>query len=135
MTATITQVKTGLMERLQTITGLRTFIEQPPQVNAPIGFANLDSVIYHRTMRQSMVEMQFTVTVVVSRADERTGMTTVDSYTSPTGDKSVKSAIEGDRTLKGIVDDLYVESATGVINVSADDGDYLSVDFKVMVYA
>lgn len=135
MTATITQVKTGLMERLQTITGLRTFTEQPAQVNAPIGFANLDSIIYHRTMRQSMVEMQFTVSVIISRADERTGMASVDAYTSPTGDKSVKTAIEGDRTLKGIVDDLYVESATGVINVSADDGDYLSVDFKVMVYA
>lgn len=135
MTATVSAVKAGLATRLQTITGLRTFNEQPAQVNAPIGFANLDAIVYHRTMRTSMVEMQFTVSVIVSRADERTGMASVDAYTSPTGDKSVKQAIEADRTLGGIVDDLQVESATGVINVTAEDGDYLSVDFKVMVYA
>jgi hypothetical protein len=135
MTATISQVKQGINTRLATITGLRTFTEQPSQVNAPVGYPNLDSITYHRSMRSTDCEMVFTVTVVVSRADERTGVASVDAYTSPTGTRSVKAAIEGDRTLGGIVMDSMVESASGLINMPADDGDYLAVDFKVVVYA
>ena len=135
MTATVSAVKQGIAVRLGTISGLRAWNEQPNQVNAPIGYANLDGIIYHRTMRASMVEMTFTVTVVVSRADERTGIASVDAYTSATGERSIKAAIEGDRTLGGIVDDLVVESASGILNLPADDGDYLAVDFKVLVYA
>lgn len=135
MTATISQVKAGLNTRLATITGLRTFTEQPAQVNAPVAYPNLDTINYHRTMRTSMVEMAFTITVVVSRADERTGIASVDAYTSPSGSKSVVQALEAERTLGGIVNDLQVESASGIINMPAEDGDYLAVDFKVMVYA
>jgi hypothetical protein len=47
----------------------------------------------------------------------------------------VRAAIEADRTLGGVVDDLIVESATGIQSVSANDTEYLSVDFVVRVYS
>lgn len=135
MTATITQVKQGLADRLATITGLRAFAYQPDQLNAPIAFSLLDSITYHRTFNTPTVEMVFTVTVIVCKADSRSAQAQVDPYVSPTGNQSVLAAIEDDTTLGGKVDTLVVTSAGAMQIISADDGDYLSVDFKVTVYA
>lgn len=135
MTATITQVKQGLADRLATITGLRAFAYQPDQLNAPIAFSLLDSITYHRTFNTPTVEMVFTVTVIVCKADSRSAQAQVDPYVSPTGNQSVLAAIEDDLTLGGKVDTLVVTSAGAMQIISADDGDYLSVDFKVTVYA
>ena len=134
MTATITQVKTGLAARLATITGLRTYAYQPDQLNAPMAYSNLNSITYHRTFG-GMTEQEYTVTVIVARATERTAEASVDGYTAYDGTTSVRAAIEADRTLGGVVDDLIVESATGIQSVSANDTEYLSVDFVVRVYS
>jgi len=112
VTATISEVKSGL-----------------------VAFSNLDSITYHRTMNLGEVEMVFTVTVIVARATERPAEANVDAYTSPTGSASVRAAIEGDRTLGGKVDTLIVDSATGMNSITANDTEYLSVDFTVRVYA
>lgn len=135
MTASITEVKQGLANRLATITGLRAFAYQPDQLNAPIAFSNLETILYHRTMRTPLTEMTFTVTVIVCKADSRSAQAQVDPYVSASGTYSVKAAIEGDRTLGGKVDDLIVNSAGGYQIISAEDGDYLSVDFNVTVYS
>lgn len=135
MTATISEVKSGLATRLATISGLRTFAYQPDQLNPPMAFSNLDSITYYRAMNLGAVEMVFTVTVIVARATERPAEASVDAYTSPTGSASVRAAIEGDRTLGGKVDSLIVESATGINSITANDTEYLSVDFTVRVYA
>lgn len=135
MTATISQVKTGLATQLATITGLRAVTYQPDQLNPPLAFANLDSINFHRTMRNPLTEMQFTVSVIVARATERPAENALDAYASATGSSSVKAAIEADRTLGGVVDDLIVESCTGIQTMSANDGDYLAIDFLVRVYS
>lgn len=135
MTATVSQVKSGLATRLATITGLRALNYQPDQLNPPLSFSNLDSINYHRTMRTPMVEMQFTVSVIVARATERPSEYALDAYTNPTGAGSIKEAIEADRTLGGVVDDLIVESATGIQTITANDGEYLGIEFLVRVYS
>jgi hypothetical protein len=134
VTATISQVKAGLATRLATITGLRTYAYQPDQLNAPMAYSNLDSITYHRTFG-GMTEQVYTVTVIVARATERTAEASVDEYTAYSGTRSVRAAIEADSTLAGVVDDLIVESATGIQSVSANDAEYLSVDFVVRVYS
>ena len=134
MTATITEVKQGLATRLATITGLRAFAYQPDQLNAPIAFPTLDNIVYHRTMRNPMIEMTFTISVIVCKADSRAAQSQVDPYVSATGTFRVKQAIEADRTLGGKVDDLIVQSAGGYQVITAEDGDYLAVDFTVTVY-
>jgi hypothetical protein len=135
MTATISEVKQGLANRLATIPGLRSFAYQPDQLNPPIAYAMLDNITYNRAMQLGAVEYQFTVTVVVARATERPAEAAIDGYTSPTGTSSVRAAIEGDRTLGGKVSTLIVETATGIQTLSANDADYLSVDFTVRVYS
>ena len=135
MTATISQIKAGLATRLATISGLRTFAYQPDQLNAPLAYPMVEQVLYHRTMFNWLNEIVFTVTVIVARPTERPAEASLDAYVSPTGASSIRAAIEGDRTLGGIVDDCQVEQASGISSLSANDADYLSVDFTVRVYA
>ena len=86
-------------------------------------------------MRQWRTAISTPSPIIVARATERTAEASVDGYTAYDGTTSVRAAIEADRTLGGVVDDLIVESATGIQSVSANDTEYLSVDFVVRVYS
>lgn len=136
MPATISQVKDGLKARIETISGLRSFDYQPDQVNPPFAFPTLDTITYHQTgMGTGGVVMNFTVTLIVNRAVERTAQDQLDQYMSWDGAQSLRAAIEADRTLGGVCDDLIVTNAENLTNIDANDTLYLAVDFKVTVYA
>jgi hypothetical protein len=136
MPATISQVKDGLKTAINTVSGLRAFDYQPDQVNPPFAWPTLDTITYHQTgMAAGGVVMNFTVTLVVNRASERTAQDQLDQYMSWDGAKSLRAAIEADRTLGGVCDDLIVNGAENLTNIDANDTLYLAVDFKVVVYA
>ena len=136
MPATPSQAKDGLKTAIQTVPGLRAFDYQPDQVNPPFAFPTLDEIRYHQTgMASGGVVMDFTVTVIVTRASERTAQDALDNYTAFSGAQSVRAAIEADRTLGGVCDDLIVGSASNFTNIDANDTLYLAMDFKVTVYA
>ena len=136
MPATISQVKDGLKTAINTVSGLRAFDYQPDQVNPPFAWPTLDTVTYHQTgMNNGGVVMNFTVTLVVNRASERTAQDQLDQYMNWDGAKSLRAAIEADRTLGGVCSDLIVTNAENLTNIDANDTLYLAVDFKVTVYA
>jgi len=136
MPATPSQVKDGLKTRLETISGLRAFDYQPEQVNPPFAFSTLDDIQFHQTgMGSGGVVMTFTVTLIVHRQSERVAQDEIDKYTAFSGAQSVRAAIEGDRTLGGVCDDCIVSSAQNFTNIDANDTLYLTMDFKVTVYA
>ena len=136
MPATVSQVKDGLKTAIQNVSGLRAYDYQPDQVNPPFAFSTLDEIRYHQTgMSSGGVVMDFTITVVVQRASERTAQDKIDQYTSWDGTQSVRAAIEADRTLGGVCSDLIVNSASNFTNIDANDTLYLTMDFKVTVYA
>jgi len=134
--ATPSQVKDGLKTAIETISGLRAFDYQPDQVNPPFAFPTLTEIRYHdRGFNNGGVVMDFTVTVVVFRSSERTAQDDIDQFTAFSGTKSVRAAIEADRTLGGVCDDLIVNSSSNITNFDANDTTYLTVDFNVTVYA
>lgn len=134
--ATPSQVKDGLKARLQTISGLRCYDYQPDQVNPPFAFPTLNQIRYHATaMGSGGVEMDFDITLVLSRQSERVAQDQIDAYTAYDGAQSVRAAIEADRTLGGVVDDCVVREAGTITNIDANDTLYLTVDFRVTVYA
>jgi hypothetical protein len=136
MPATISQVKDGLKTAINTVSGLRAFDYQPDQVNPPFAWPTLDTITYHQTgMNNGGVVMNFTITLVVNRAAERVAQDQLDQYMSWDGAKSLRAAIEADRTLGGVCDDLIVTNAENLTNIDANDTLYLAVDFKVTVYA
>jgi len=66
------------------------------------------------------------VFVIVQRISERAGQDKLDLFLAGSGSGSVKTAIESDRTLGGLVDTLRV--------ISADSGTYTSGDTSFLSY-
>lgn len=134
MAATIAQAADGLEARLATITGLRVFDHVPDVFSPPSAFVLPDSINYWEAFAGGDVRIQFTVTVVVGRTAERASQKSLYAFMSYSGDKSVRAAIEGDRTLGGVAQTSIVQSADNIRVVSQGDADYLAVDFNVMVH-
>jgi hypothetical protein len=57
----------------------------------------------------------------------------MDTYLSY--DSGIRAAIEADTTLGGYARTLIVEEASNISTVDANDTTYLTVDFRVVVYA
>jgi hypothetical protein len=134
-TTTVSQIKTGLAANLATVSGLRAYAYQPDNVNTPFAWPLLDSIQYNGAMGGGLITHRFTVSVVVGRSAERTAQTLLDGYLSYKGATSIRQAIESDRTLGGVVQDLIVESADNISTLEANDATYLAIDFVVTVYA
>jgi hypothetical protein len=134
-TTTVSQIKTGLAANLATVSGLRAYAYQPDNVNTPFAWPLLDSIQYNGAMGGGLITHQFTISVVVGRSAERTAQNLLDGYLSYKGATSIRQALESDRTLGGVVQDLIVESANNISTLEANDATYLAIDFVVTVYA
>ena len=132
---TVSQIKTGLAANLATVSGLRAYAYQPDNVNTPFAWPLLDSIQYNGAMGGGLITHKFTISGVVGRSAERTAQTLLDGYLSYKGSTSIRQAIESDRTLGGVVQDLIVESANNISTLEANDATYLAIDFVVTVYA
>jgi hypothetical protein len=130
----ISLIREGLAKNLGTIPGLRTAAEVPDLPNPPIAIVALNSVTYDRAYANGMTSYSFTITVIVGRAAEREAQRTLDTYIS-TGDKSVKFAVESDKTLGGNAYDCRVVSMDSVGSLNISDTTYLAADFTVTVIA
>lgn len=135
MSATVTQIKQGIATALATIPGLRSYAVQPDNLNPPFAWPMLDTVTYNGAMRGGLITHIYTVTVVVGRAAERTAQNALDGYVSYDSATSIRAALEADRTLGGVVQNLLVESANNISTTEGNDTTYLMVDFRVVVYA
>lgn len=97
--------------RLQTISGLRTAAFVADQVNPPtaiVGVPNVDE--YHATFMRGRMSLNFQVWILVSAALDRVGQMSLADFANPTGNTSIIAAIEGDKTLGGVVNDCVVIS-------------------------
>jgi hypothetical protein len=130
----ISLIRQGLAKNLGTIIGLRAAAEVPDLPNPPIAIVALNSVTYDRAYANGMTSYSFTITVIVGRAAEKEAQRTLDTYIS-TGNKSVKFAVESDKTLGGNAYDCRVVSMDSVGSLSISDTTYLAADFTVTVIA
>lgn len=135
MAATLQQQADGLEARLKTISGLRVFDHVPDSWATPCAFVIPDTVDYWNAFSGGNAVHNWTATVVVGRQSDRSSQRQLFEYMSFSGDRSVRAAIEGDRTLGGVVQTLIVERADNVRMVSQGDQYYLAVDFVVTVHA
>ena len=135
--ASVAAIADGLKVRLATISGVRAYSYQPEQLNPPFAYPILNGVSYHQTMGMGSAVTQFdwSVYVVVGRWVDRVAMTNLDDFLSPTGAKSIRAALEADRTLGGACSDLVVSTSANISALEQDDAEYLQVSFSVSVYA
>lgn len=133
--ATISQIRSGLSTRLATITGLRSGPTIPDNVNPPYAIVAPSSVDYHRAFNNALSTYNFTITLVVGRVSERTAQNNLDAYCSPSGSSSIRVAIEGDKTLGGVVFDTIVTGMRNYGSVTIGENTYLAAEFDIAVQA
>lgn len=133
--ASISDLRAGIATNLATITGLRTGSTIPENVNPPFAIVAPSSMTYHMAMRNGMTTYNFVITLVVSRADARSGQNALDAFCSSTGSSSIRSAVESDRTLGGKAFDCVVTQMRNYGSLAIGDNTYLAAEFDLTVQA
>ena len=131
----IAAIREGIGINLRTISNLRVFEEIPDTLSPPAAVVSLNSVEYHQAFAGGLNVFRFTVRVIVGRAAERQAQRRLDLYAEPTGARSVRGAIESNRTLSGACQDLIVESMPNIGSITVNENDYLAGEWTVTCYS
>jgi hypothetical protein len=131
---TITSMRTALATNLGTISGIRTYADIPDNPAMPCAVVQLQSVNYDQAFGNGLTEYSFVITAIFGRIATSTAQRNLDALIS-TGDRSLKAAVESDRTLDGEAYDVRVSEMTNLTSVTIGDITYLSADFAVTVFA
>lgn len=102
-------VMEGLEAALATIPGLRVSDVVPDQINPPQAVVGVPPVpAYRETFRMGTSRIEMPMWVFVSAAVDRVAQHSLAAYASPSGERSVRAAVEADRTLGGRVQDVTI---------------------------
>ncbi len=135
--ASLSEIRQGIATNLRTIRGLRTEWYMPTggQINPPYAIITPDGIEYHKSFADGINTFSFTITVVVGQASERAAQTLIDAYVSPTGEASIKKAIESDKTLAGKAFTLIVSDMKNYGSLTIGETQYLAAEFSCDVQA
>lgn len=122
----INGVRDALKNNLQTITNLRVYDLIPDIVTPPCAVVGQLDFTFDIDNMRGLDQASVDVYVIVQRISERTGQDKLDNFLAGSGNGSIKTAIESDRTLGGLVDTLRV--------ISAESGTYNSGDQSFLSY-
>lgn len=133
--ASISDLRAGIAANLATISGLRVSAEMPDNPNPPMAIVAFNDAEFDLDFNRGMSQYNFTVTVIVGRAAERSAQRALDSYCSSTGATSIKLAVESNRTLSGVAYDTRVSQLSSYGSITVGDTTYLAAEFDVQCYA
>jgi hypothetical protein len=122
----INQVRDALGKNLNTITGIRIYDTIPDVVVPPCAVVGQLDFTFDVNNARGLDQASVDVFVIVQRISERAGQDKLDELLAGTGSKSIKTALESDRTLGGLVDTLRV--------ISAESGTYITGDQTFLSY-
>jgi hypothetical protein len=127
-------MRTALAANLSSISGIRTYADIPDNPMMPAAVVQLQSVSYDQAFNKGLTEYQYVISAIFGRISTVESQRNLDALIS-TGDRSLKSAVESDRTLAGEAFDVRVSEMTNLTSVTIGDITYLSADFAVTVFA
>lgn len=119
-------VREALGTNLQTITGLRIYDQLPDVIVPPCAVVGQLDFTFDIDNARGLDQASTDIFVIVQRFSERTGQAKLDALLAGTGPGSIKTALESDRSLGGLVDTLRV--------ISADSGTYSSGETQFLSY-
>lgn len=122
----ISGVRDALGKNLQTITGMRVYDTIPDVVVPPCAIVGQLDFTFDIDNARGLDQASVDVYVIVQRISERAGQDKLDELLAGTGTKSIKTALESDRTLGGLVNTLRV--------LTAESGTYVSGDVTFLSY-
>ena len=119
-------VRDALKNNLQTITNLRVYDLIPDVIVPPCAVVGQLDFTFDIDNARGLDQASVDVFVIVQRISERTGQDKLDAFLAGSGTGSIKTALESDRTLGGLVDTLRV--------ISAESGTYTSGEQSFLSY-
>jgi hypothetical protein len=134
MAASTSEISDALQTALGQIDGLRVVEYLPDSLNPPMATRAIDSVRYHTAFGYGTPLYTFTISVVVARSSDRIAQQRLGEYLSPTGNSSIRAAVEKDPTLGDTVQSCQVVSAGNIVSLNVNDVLFLVVEFTVEVY-
>ena len=127
---TVSTVRDNLKTQLSSISGLRIYDTVPDSINTPAAVVGMLDMDFDATMNRGYDRATLDVILITGRMSERSAQNTLDTYLSGSGNSSIKTVVEANKTLSGAVQTLRVTAATsGSIQVSGID--YLAYRFRV----
>lgn len=130
----IAEIRAGLAANIATIPGLRVAAEIPDNPSPPIAVISLNSITYDLDFNRGMTVYNFTVTLIVGRVAERDAQRKLDAYAG-NGERSIKTAVQSDRTLGGAAFDCRLSEMSTLGGVTIGEQTYLAADFACQVFA
>ena len=130
----IAEIRAGLAANIATISGLRVAAEIPDNPSPPIAVIALNNISYDLAMARGTTLYNFTVTLIVGRVAEREAQRKLDAFAGD-GERSIKSAVQSDRTLGGSAFDCRLSEMSTLGALNLGEQTYLAADFAVQVYA
>lgn len=128
-------MRQGIATNLATISGLRTSSFVPDNPTPPIAVVLPTRVEFDSAFGRGMDQFTFKVVVIAARASERSAQDVLDGYCNPTGTKSIKTALQSDKTLGGNAFDLRVTELSDYGPLSIGETQYMAATFNVTVIA
>jgi hypothetical protein len=122
----ISQVREQLGKNIETITGMRVYDRIPDVVVPPCAVVGQLDFTFDIDNARGLDQASVDVFVIVQRISERAGQEKLDQLLAGTGNKSIKTAIESDRSLGGLVNTLRV--------ITAESGTYTTGDQEFLSY-
>ena len=130
----IAEIRAGLAANIATISGLRVSAEVPDNPSPPIAIVSLNSITYDLDFKRGMTQYNMTVTLIVGRVAERDAQRKLDAYAG-NGERSIKTAVQSDRTLGGAAFDCRLSEMSTLGGVTIGEQTYLAADFACQVFA
>lgn len=115
---------------------LRADPYSPDSISEPHLYVGEMLIQYDQTFG-GLMDVEFTVRVLASHADDEAGQSLLNTFVRPTGPTSVKAALEGTpgvpQTLGGACDDLHVPRMQGHRLYKVGEHVYLGAEWPVRV--
>ena len=105
----LADIRDGLAKNIGAIPGIRVYTEIPDNPSMPCVVLQLNRVSYDGAFRRGLTEYEFDVRLIVSRVTDRRSQQVLDQFIDA-GEKSMKTAIEADKTLNGSAFDVRVSA-------------------------
>lgn len=120
MIATPRQIREGIRDNLKAIKGLQVNAYPISNPTPPSCYVASGPTQYDLTMGRGLDKPQFIVVVFVALNHDLGAQELLDEFAQPQGARSVKAAVETDKTLGGIVGGLRVTEFSGTRSYTFD---------------
>ncbi len=135
--STLADIREGLRVNLSSIPGanVSAYVRSNPQLPQIWVLPHTDEPAeYHRAMHDGGDEWPMLVQAFVGTVSDEVAQRNLDEFLASSGDRSVKAAIESDKTLGGAAEDVVVQRCSGYREYARPDGSTaLGAEWTVLV--